>query len=1174
MSSPFDPPTSPVGVGVRSSSLATSVSSLLSTLRQSQTYDYLRANANTELCKHIQACAKKDGTPNETIQFADEVLKINRKQKRQERVLILTDRALYNFAPGAWKQAKRRIMIKDLRGLILSRASDELIFQVSDSYDYRYEIKRRSEVLEMLSKSYEKVMKEEIAAGSSRDGSTTLMVSFSEEKELKDMVITKDILKDLQQVAAANALRNYHLLNHGTNSQLENENAELSQHRQSTLIDSIGNTIYTGNDICPSPSNMVQSGNSAHPHGTTGPSSPSPSHRSLSSAPPTPSSVTHPHHLNLPSSAVSSSDKSGLPPKMNGGVRQSLITHGQADLLGPHLMAKIAAARSGNFPLLAKQSHALASSSSSSSSIPTPISPTLNPAHHRSLLSGSHPTVSPGQGQGQGHRSMLSGSYPAVASGGTGGGVGYHNHKHSSIILGSGGNLLTASSPSSSSGAYHPVHPHHRGGRSASRTIVGNGGIQATVSNAATSVNGNTPNPSSVNSSSTGPSEKVLTEEEGLHAFRDPNSRLEGWLTKQKGSSKKWDRKYFILTHRSLQYYAPRIKGNVKLKPTIVVTQMDHDTTLTEVNRRKSSSTSTTMTTSLVSSPSSSSTSGGGELPLVILKIESSTHLTGKDALILAFASDEDAQVWREGFENRNLLLPPSDHHAYLHLEGWLLRKESNRWHRRYVILTQNRCWFFEMVLKGSVEFTKGVSAHASNQIQPTEEPMTNNFAGRYALTRFAYRWNVSDAVRIFHLAADSEEDMLMWIGAIDHVNREHGKGGGSTGLDEMPSDLIPTTTSGIHIPSEFIEAVEQPAPEGLVAFVFTDVQSSTSLWEKAPDAMDKALEQHDRILRELLKRYNGYEVKTEGDAFMVTFFSALDAVLWCCHVQISLMEAEWSEEFIAMPSARKEYMTGEDGSMIPTFNGIRIRMGIHVGHPNARRNPVTGRMDYFGQVRPRRTIALTHKFGNILQQVSMSNSSVFHSILLFSSCFCLFVLLSSLLLSQVVNRSARVSDTGHGGQIVCTQEVVDSLLSPLSQSDPRLTPHLLPTVDDLGSHALKGVNELVKIFQLMPAKLKHRTLPPIRTVTNEKLEEAKKKLPIGTPGPGPGPGPAAASVSQSQSAAGGGVGVGVPIHMVSGVSSDDCTVSSTVVPVPIPPSTLTLTPSTPSPIFHEETDL
>ena len=38
----------------------------------------------------------------------------------------------------------------------------------------------------------------------------------------------------------------------------------------------------------------------------------------------------------------------------------------------------------------------------------------------------------------------------------------------------------------------------------------------------------------------------------------------------------------------------------------------------------------------------------------------------------------------------------------------------------------------------------------------------------------------------------------------------------------------------------------------------------------------------HDRIMRAKISHYNGYEVTTEGDAFIVAFHDPADAVSWC----------------------------------------------------------------------------------------------------------------------------------------------------------------------------------------------------------------------------------------------------------------------------------------------------
>jgi class 3 adenylate cyclase len=60
---------------------------------------------------------------------------------------------------------------------------------------------------------------------------------------------------------------------------------------------------------------------------------------------------------------------------------------------------------------------------------------------------------------------------------------------------------------------------------------------------------------------------------------------------------------------------------------------------------------------------------------------------------------------------------------------------------------------------------------------------------------------------------------MNSWI---EGVNKERSKAK-AAGMDEEIMDL----------PDEFVESVQQRAPEGQVTFVFTDVESSTKLWEK-----------------------------------------------------------------------------------------------------------------------------------------------------------------------------------------------------------------------------------------------------------------------------------------------------------------------------------------------------
>jgi class 3 adenylate cyclase len=46
--------------------------------------------------------------------------------------------------------------------------------------------------------------------------------------------------------------------------------------------------------------------------------------------------------------------------------------------------------------------------------------------------------------------------------------------------------------------------------------------------------------------------------------------------------------------------------------------------------------------------------------------------------------------------------------------------------------------------------------------------------------------------------------------------------------------------------------------PSGTVTFLFTDLESSTRLWEEMPEAMAEALARHDEILRDAVDAHEG----------------------------------------------------------------------------------------------------------------------------------------------------------------------------------------------------------------------------------------------------------------------------------------------------------------------------
>src|SRR5215208_5295377 len=106
----------------------------------------------------------------------------------------------------------------------------------------------------------------------------------------------------------------------------------------------------------------------------------------------------------------------------------------------------------------------------------------------------------------------------------------------------------------------------------------------------------------------------------------------------------------------------------------------------------------------------------------------------------------------------------------------------------------------------------------------------------------------------------------------------------------------------------------------GKITFLFTDVEGSTSLWERMPKAMSEALSRHDEILRTVIEAHSGHVFKTVGDAFHATFSAASDALEAALEAQRALLNETWD-------------LTGP----------LRVRMALHTGAAEERDG------DYFG---------------------------------------------------------------------------------------------------------------------------------------------------------------------------------------------------------------------------------
>src|SRR5881296_334727 len=117
--------------------------------------------------------------------------------------------------------------------------------------------------------------------------------------------------------------------------------------------------------------------------------------------------------------------------------------------------------------------------------------------------------------------------------------------------------------------------------------------------------------------------------------------------------------------------------------------------------------------------------------------------------------------------------------------------------------------------------------------------------------------------------------------------------------------------------------------------FLFTDIEGSTTLWERFPERMRGALARHDHILRRIIEGHSGRVFKTVGDSFFAVFPAAHDAVAAAADSQHQILAQPWTE----------------------TGDPLRVRMAIHVGPAESRDG------DYFGPTlnRVARMLASAH---------------------------------------------------------------------------------------------------------------------------------------------------------------------------------------------------------------------
>jgi class 3 adenylate cyclase len=177
---------------------------------------------------------------------------------------------------------------------------------------------------------------------------------------------------------------------------------------------------------------------------------------------------------------------------------------------------------------------------------------------------------------------------------------------------------------------------------------------------------------------------------------------------------------------------------------------------------------------------------------------------------------------------------------------------------------------------------------------------------------RYVTYWHEPEDGYVFCLADGPDRE------AVEAVHRDaHGLIANK--IIEVDPSLVRQFLGRIHEP-----VVGKPFVEtAFRAIVFTDIEDSTSLTQRHGDAAAMAIVRaHDEIARELLRRYEGTEVKHTGDGIMASFTSVVRALEFTTTMQERVAQYNQSAD-------------------VP----FQVRIGVSAGEP------VTENDDLFGSV-------------------------------------------------------------------------------------------------------------------------------------------------------------------------------------------------------------------------------
>jgi serine/threonine protein kinase len=109
--------------------------------------DYIGLATDADVDKMVKKWTKG---ASEKVFYSGRIVKITSKGRWNLRILMVTDKAIYNLSVSSVGTCKRRILIENVTGVTASRLSSEVVLHVPTEYDFRFQTFHKGELIDVV----------------------------------------------------------------------------------------------------------------------------------------------------------------------------------------------------------------------------------------------------------------------------------------------------------------------------------------------------------------------------------------------------------------------------------------------------------------------------------------------------------------------------------------------------------------------------------------------------------------------------------------------------------------------------------------------------------------------------------------------------------------------------------------------------------------------------------------------------------------------------------------------------------------------------------------------------------------------------------------------------------------------------------------------------------------